>query len=266
MQKNKNVFQMGLSVLKVNISRAISIILFLFAAYLLFVVIEQLAYTLFQLDFLDSNGNVVISWFTVGVTSVICVLMFLILAPLGMGIKKWFYLICSEEQMEFTVAFEYFSSFHKYGSCLLLKLNLWLRKIGWTVLFLLPGFLLKMILDIPFQKQNLVIGTLYGMIYVLVFAAMILGAVSAFYVTLKYFLVEYLYFEQPDSKIKEMVKCSVDIMQSRRGQLIKIYALLIPFYILSILILPLILLIPYQYIINSLQGRKFLKLIELKEV
>lgn len=89
---------------------------------------------------------------------------------------------------------------------------------------------------------------------------MIGGFVLAFYLNLKYYLVYYLWFETPSLKMSEAVRLSARCMRGRRRKALTAYFALIPLVLASVLVFPIIALIPAAYILSSLQGREILEL------
>lgn len=257
MDKKVNCYQESFSVLRDNVGRTVAILLFL-ASVILFLLLEAdiiLRLVPGKEESLFDFGNSSNRWISLA----FFVMAFLLLLPLEIGIKRWFYCITKDKRSSLREVFSYFN-LKIYKKALLLRIVLILITAISYFCCLLPAFVMEWLTGYLDSYHTLFLGILYGVFSILTVFAYLLGLAFGFYWNLRYFLVDFLFFESEETSVTQLIKDSVFRMTKPRVQakVFGMYMVLFPFYLLSVLIVPLIFLLPYLYLLTAVKGRELL--------
>ncbi|MBC8609733.1 hypothetical protein [Massiliimalia timonensis] len=260
MDQDKGLYQNGFFVLKNHVTRMTAVSMSMIALMFLFALISQLIGMNYEIRYRaiwTEESLLTKEWaFLIVGALLFCAVVF----PFELGIRRWFYGVSVGKEWPLRYIFSMFDTPRMYRKALWLRLSLGMKKLFWYIVCLLPSFLVKGLLEVLSYPGNALLGTLYGMLYVIWILFMIGGFVLAFYLNLKYYLVYYLWFETPSLKMSEAVRLSARCMRGRRRKALTAYFALIPLVLASVLVFPIIALIPAAYILSSLQGREILEL------
>lgn len=258
MDKKMNCYQKSFAVLRENIGRAVAVFLFLDTVLLFLLMEANLVLSVLpgaEETFRDlwKKENFFILVFFLG-------LVFLILVPLEMGVRRWFYEISSDSRSSLREIFYYFFHLEIYTKALGLRLAVALRKAVFYALGFVPALLLEWLARCLSSYHSLVMGILYGIVSILSVFAALFGLAFAFYSTRRYFLADFLFFERENEPISMLIRGSVFQMGKERRQrdVSFIFLSLFPFYLLSILVVPLVFLVPYLYLLSAIKGREII--------
>lgn len=173
------------------------------------------------------------------VLTIIAFLTILLLSPFYNGYVKLFY--CSAINNSFDIQhLTYFFQKGRYGKTLKLNLAYFVRMIIPTIVASLPVFtyvIICALIDDNYAKT----GWFYYFFGVLLFLSFI--GLSVY--VIKYFVVFTKYSVDDDMKIKDYFKYSKSVMSGKSNEVIKLTVSFIPWFLLSLLALPLIYVVPY---------------------
>lgn len=243
-------------------SRAAAITLVALIFCFLFVALEMLLSAVFGLPayvdpfatpelYIDDLPNV--SPVAMVVTLTVAALYFLVLAPLSLGLMRWFFLL-GDGRVEPTVAiFEYFLSSTMFWRVLWLQVCLFFKRLMWSITFLAGPVTLIYFADIWRQKGDtdlesvLSLGLMLSGILLLV----LLGAFLLIWL-MRYNLAEYALINSSELTAKESIHRSVQLSRGRLTELLVFELSLLGWRILEFLILPRLFTLPYRYTVKGL--------------
>lgn len=260
MDKSKGLYYNSFAILKQNVTRMIAVTICLLSFVMFFYVGQELCYLLFDIEMLQENGRLNLSAKNILFSAACFVVVNIISTPFEMGIRKWFYSACVDQDRPFLLIFDCFKDFHAFLRSLWLKIQLFCRKMFWNILFLLPAIVLILLIQLPVWHDGILMGTLHGMLLILSVPAVLGGLLCAFYFNLKYFLVYFLWFENPDKPVQELIRLSREKMGKNRRRAFQIYILLVPLLLCCVIVIPVIVLIPMYYLLTTLRGVEILSL------
>lgn len=245
----KTSYQKTLAVMKANLSRVIAVTMLLCSVILLFL----------MLGILVSAAAQPFSWWQAAGDEVLAaaglLALFFVLLPLELGIKRWFYLLCFDEDQPVSSIFFFFQGLSRYGKAVRFRFQMTVRRLGVYLLYLLPAALLELC-TWGVSQYGEGWRTAFG---ALTSAALALGLVFGFLRNLKFFLADYLLFCDLSCSGKKAANISVGLMKTRSRELTGTFLSLFPFYLVSLFVVPLLLLIPVLYVLTAVKGIEFLK-------
>ncbi len=181
-------------------------------------------------------------------TTVIVVLLgSLVLAPLYVGIKSWYFELSGGKKCSVSEIFEPFSHARTLFRSWFLLIDVFLRSFFWVYLCVLPGALLGTtgfaLLTARLALENgELIGTLaVGLGVVLGLLGLIIGVVTA----LRYSLAPYLYAEDMTRSARFCIRTSVRYMHGSHGRMLGLLCSFLPWALFSVLVLPALYAFPY---------------------
>lgn len=251
-------YEKSLKVMKNNVSRVISVTLFLISCLvflvILWLLIDSIFITLFSNLNIDVNTFSILNTFIKSLFTVIP--MIFIYLPIELGVGKWFYNISSSKgkNISLTTLFYYFKNKSLYFRSLNLQLDLLVRKAIVFAVCLIPAFVYEIWYS-SFNFNVFVLGI--NIVKLLDLILIIAGLVFAFIYNLKYFMVKYLFFNKEESN-KELFFKSDCIMRIRKKEVVEMYLSFFPFYILSILIVPIFFMVPYMVLYFIYMSKEFM--------
>ncbi len=189
------------------------------------------------------------------ITGSVALCSFLVLRPLQQGLTRWFYRLSAGESAPVLSIFDYFGAGRSYGKSLWLAFQLGLRTLLWSVLFYLPVLALAAGLSLfPYQQSSLNTLIFYTGIFVTVLLAVILS-VYFWAFQQRYFLAPYLLAEDGGQKVSRIIKQSVKASKGRRGEILRLQLSFIGWFLLSVLLFPLLYTLPYYRASLSVYAR-----------
>ncbi len=183
----------------------------------------------------------------IAATVLVVLLGSLVVAPLYVGIKQWFYTLSGGEKCPISAIFDPFSHARSLFRSWLLVVDIFLRAFFWVYLCVLPGALLGTtgfaLLTARLALNNgELIGTLaVGLGVVLGLLGLIIGLV----ISLRYSLALYLYAADPTSSIRDCIRSSVRYMHGSHGRMLLLLSSFILWALFSVLVLPALYTFPY---------------------
>lgn len=251
-------YEKSLRIMKNNVSRVIAVTLFSISCLIFLVILWLLVDSIFITFFSSLNisentfsivNTVIKSLFTV-------IPMIFIYLPIELGIGKWFYEISNSKgkNVSLTTLFYYFNNKSLYFKSLNLQLDLLVRKAIIFAVCLIPAF----VYEIWYSSFNFNLFFLgINVLRLLDFILIVAGLVFAFVYNLKYFMVKYLFFNKEESN-KELFFKSDCIMRIRKKEVVEMYLSFFPFYILSVLIVPIFFMVPYMVLYFICMAKEFM--------
>ncbi len=253
MSKNKHIYRDSVRVIRDNIGRCVASIFFLASCYALFYLIEKVIFSASYQNFYEGLGfNTAITW------SLFAIIVFIVLSPLELGIKKWFYDIARLKDNDITQMFYYFTSAKIFVKAVFIKLNLALRLIAIYSLVIIPCTAIWILVNYPVTRHGVSVDGTYLFVIAMMMISIILGGICAIYFSYKYFLVYYIFFNNGETSINNCVKKSKEIMTGKKSEVFTLYFTILPICLLSVFILPLIVIVPYMYILTSIKAKQLM--------
>lgn len=260
MEENGSLYQTGFRVLKNHVTRMVALSLSMIALLLLLVLFGRLIglnYRLRMVALWQAEYFFTPEWLFALVWLVLCCLVCL---PFELGVRRWFYAVCTGQEPPFGIVFQMFESGGLYFKSFWFRIVLGVKKLFWYAVFLLPSLLLRTVIDHPVTHGGVVIGTLYGMLSLLWLLSLVGGLCGAFYYNLKYYLTYYLWFESPELSVWKAVRGSARAMKGNRKMALTAYLSVLPLVLACVLVFPILMMLPSGYIVLSLQGKRILNL------
>ena len=241
-------------------SKAIAQVILLNGTDLLFILTAVFAYSIFTYPMLP-DGLESITPGALICLSAILLIYSLVISPLKIGIKMWFFSLTGgmgEEDIALT--FETFSSFKKVVKSFLLCLSLAIRKLFIYSLFsFVPIFLTAYSIKYMETAQTVRENFLSICCTVSGFCLLILAVVSAYYFCLRYFVVPYAFIEGNCKDVKSSFKISKQATKNYKGSLFFLNISLIFHYLLNNFVITALYTYPYTQSVKALYSRYLLE-------
>lgn len=183
-------------------------------------------------------------------------LTFLFLTPAKQGAVLWYYKCASGEAAPVSSAFHCYTGIHRWAKTLLVYLLLYLRIAFWTVLLVVPGVAMYFVYGF-----TVMYGSLPWLSFLLLLVAIglaLAGLVVSLVVCYRYFLVPYILADDPNVRIRTAFRSSVRIMAGKKGTLFSLDISFLPYYLLGLLLLPLLGTVPYISMTKALYAKQFI--------
>ena len=233
--------------------RAIGILLFVLGTTVAFWMLEYLFSLLTQITSqneaaltLDLGSRTLrISSSMAVISATFLVVSFAVLSPLQLGVKKWYWGQVSGETPPLLTVFDYFYNWRQLFRAILLQFSLWVRKAAWAVVFFAPSILLAAVLfmmDRPLYGTEVLLYIALALLLALVTVSM---GILWYFVTLRYYLADYLFVTREGMGIGEAIKTSVTAMKGSKRTLFSLQLSLLPWRLTTILLAPLVFVAPY---------------------
>lgn len=251
-----NCYKRSLYAIKMNFGRALATMLLFLSCLLMVLTLGKLVCNIFKIELRPITEN--ITTLILGAIYIFAAIIFF-LFPIMLGIKKWFYELDGDEQRTMTVIFDYFRNFGEYKKAVSFQSNVCLKKLVVFTICIVPIIGLRLLANYLSQIKGVMGGVLFGVLLLVQIAAIIFFALMAIYINLKFFLAPFLLFQSPLEKTTVLCERSIKIMQTSKQEVGNIYISLCPFYILSILVLPILFLIPYMQLLTSAKAKEIIK-------
>ena len=184
------------------------------------------------------------------ITGVALLLYLLILAPLFLGITRWFYLLIQEEKATFTELFHFFESLRRYCKAVWYTVQITMRTLAWGIVFMIlpAGVMSASIRFLRLEALSRQARSAASVGVILAFGLLLLASLLyAIYIN-KYALTPYLLCESDHVSVRQAFRTSIRYTKGYRGIKLLFTLSFIGWYLLSPFTLFLILLfvIPYH--------------------
>lgn len=178
------------------------------------------------------------------VLAVALLLDFIVLTPLLYGICLWFYSITKDLTCDISDVFLYFASPKMFFKSLFSRLLIKLMRLGYFILMFLPAAIMRIIKN-SMIVFNIKSSALLLFTDILFYGFAFLGAVFFFITILKYALVPFIMAEHKNISVFKAISISVKATKGNKLKLFTLILSFIPWFLFSILIIPLFYVIPY---------------------
>jgi uncharacterized membrane protein len=198
-------------------------------------------------------------------TIILAIFLFVVILleiPLLLGIMRWYYRMIQGEAIPFADIFLYYESLRLYCKAIWLFITVFVRSLLWAFAFLTPpsamlGLSLQMVGNrfrplFGNAQLSVTVGTMGVTISTILLA---LTAVLYAVFMNRYTLTFYLFFDNPDTKITDLIKTSIHYTKGYRASLAAFALSFIGWFLLCILILPLFYVVPYGVASITLYAR-----------
>lgn len=179
------------------------------------------------------------------VTTLSTLFGFFLLAPLALGMLRWYYCLSDGVQEDVTAVFYYFSNLRPLFRCWRLALLTAVLLLCWTVLLLAPGILV-LLLSIglragadPSEGVAPTFGLLIGLALLAVGVALLTLWVQ------RYKLAPYLAILHPDWPLVRCLRRSATGMRGHLCESWMLHLSFLPWMVLCLLALPILFVVPY---------------------
>ena len=186
------------------------------------------------------------------VMSVFSLLSVLFIIPLTFGVAGWFYSLVQGQSHSLLTIFSCFESAKTYCRTVWLHIQIFVRTLFWGLVFMaLPGGLFYLSMGVVYRQftlfaDNLRLNATFGTIGV-VLSVILLVLAAIFYLIFisRYTLAVYIFWENPEQKISQVLKSSVQFSHGYRSSLLLFELTFVPWFLLSVAIIPLLFVYPY---------------------
>ena len=253
--------------LKHHWGRAIGILLFLFAVNAVFLLLEQLFYYLLSMNgtvepalVVDLfRGQLRVTWSMALVTLTFALVSFVLTTPLMFGMTKWYFHQVGGERPSLLTLFTYFYSIRDLARSLALRVMLGVRVLLWGALFGLPSAVLAFGIEAAAgYGGSFALLAVLGLILLEAVVTVIMALLWFCWVQ-RYFLAEYLFVSRADMGLHAMIRESVRIMKGNRWDAAKLYLSYLPWYLLGLVVVPLLFTAPYLFAGTAINARVLLE-------
>jgi len=184
------------------------------------------------------------------ITGVAALLYLLILAPIFLGITRWFYLLIQEEKAAFSQVFHFFESLGRYGRAIWYTVQIAARTLGWGIVFMIlpAGVLSASVRFLRIEALSAQARSAASVGVILAFGLLLLAILLYLVYINKYALTAYLLCESDEISVRQAFRTSIRYTKGYRGIKLLFTLSFIGWYLLSPLTLFLLLLfvIPYH--------------------
>lgn len=183
-------------------------------------------------------------------------LSFLFKTPLFQGNISWYYDLVSGEISPLKKAFFGYASLKAWLKILAVYFLLFVKVTLWNILFLLPAVMVYFSYCILVAFQAAAWQCL--LLFILSVGLALIGLIVSLIVCYRYFLVPYILADDPCVHIKIAFKSSVRIMKGKKSELFSLDVSFLPYYFLSVFIVPMLWTLPYINTTKALYAKKYI--------
>ena len=256
--------------------RAAAIALVSLVFCFMFITLETLLSSIFGLPafvdpfvtpdiYIDDLPNV--SPVAMAVMGVVAMLYFAVIAPLQMGIARWFYLVGDGKAESAITIFHYFGSTTQFWKVLWLYINRFFRQLIWTVVFLSVPSVLIYFAQLWKLKGDTDMESVLslGMFLAGGTLMILLGVFLAIWL-MRYYLAEYIIIHDSTCSVSEAIRQSVLVSRGRCTELFVLEFTLLGWRFADLLILPRLFTLPYRLTIKGLYAHYLLEVTKRSRV
>ncbi len=240
--------------LKNNWGKAIGILLFQAGVSAFFLLLEQLLCMILELTSPESPAMVFslrgrifeVNSSLAIVTATSALICFAVVSPLRFGAKQWYWELVSGGKPVLHTLFAYFYDWKTLFRVVFLRIMIGIRLIGWGVLCALP--VAGVAAGIWLVGNSFQTGTelfMLGMLWILLVLIAFFMAVLWYFITLRYFLAEYIFIAEPGAGLHSILRRSVQAMKGGKRILFSLQLSMLGWWLLSVLVVPVIFTAPY---------------------
>ena len=257
----------ALGSLKHHWGRAIGILLFLASINALFLLLEQFFCYLLSLNVIEEpalvvdlfHGRIQITSSMAIVTAAFAIVSFVLMTPLLFGMTKWYFHQVGGERPALQTLFSYFYSVRDLFRSIVLRIIITVRAVLWGLLFAIPSGLIFWAIQMVDQWKSEYTLLLNAALLLLEGVVTLIMALLWFCWIQRYFLVDYLFVSEAEMGLHAMIKKSVRIMTKNRVQTAALYGSFLPWILLSVLVVPLLFVLPYLFSSAAINARVLLE-------
>ena len=257
----------SLGSLKHHWGRAIGILLFLISINVLFLLLEQFFCYLLSLNVIEEpalvvdlfHGRIQITSSMAIVTAAFAIVSFVLTTPLMFGMTKWYFHQVGGERPALQTLFTYFYSVRDLFRSIALRIMIAVRTVLWGMLFAIPSGLIFWAIQMVGQWKSDYSLLLSTALLLLEGVVTLIMALLWFCWIQRYFLVDYLFVSEAEMGLHAMIKKSVRIMKKSRVQTAVLYGSFLPWILLSVLVVPLLFVLPYLFSSTAINARVLLE-------
>lgn len=185
----------------------------------------------------------------------------LILEPLKLGAKSWYYQLTDGKSLPVNELFGFFFGFGRYFKAVYLTVSLFIKKLLWSIVFLsLPiaaivgGFVWR-----ERASRDIELLLSHGLRISGIALLLIMSLLLAVWLN-RYYLAEYIFVSEDKISPRRAVRLSVMLTKGRRWEFFMLELSFLGWRILNIAILPMLYSVPYISVVKSLYTRYLLEL------
>lgn len=170
------------------------------------------------------------------------VIAYVVIMPFNYGRDMWFYENARKNKLSLKKLFSFYNVRKSVGA---IKITFFvqLRKFLATILFMIPSFSLGGYFIYALKEG---IGqVLFIVLSVSIILLSVTGFFFSFVYSQKYFLAQYLYYENEPCKVNEIIKLSSKIMENKCFETAMLKLSFFPWWLLCVLIFPTVYVYPY---------------------
>lgn len=179
-----------------------------------------------------------------------------IISILKMGEIKWKYRTINQEENNFSVMFDYFTTFKNILRSWYISLQIFIRKIIWMIIIYMPVTILTAWCVLATENQNYVKDTyLIGFGYILSIFLFIYSTIMIVIFFRRYLLTRYLIVSGECKTVRQAIKESIKMMKNQKINYIILVFSYIWWYVLCIFAISIFFVYPYLSISSTLFER-----------
>ncbi|RPF48076.1 putative membrane protein [Hydrogenoanaerobacterium saccharovorans] len=259
-----------------NWGKAICIFFVCLTIYVIFSLLQGLISLLLNIpDFQDVlktpsfyfDDVVNLSQLSIIVAAIFTLLSLIVNSPLTFGVKQWYYHLVGGESDDVVSIFSFFSCCRLFFKVIWHDINLIIRRLLWAIPFsIIPGIITGTAVLMLYNTQPTDIMRLGGiMLFMLGLLLALIAQVFFVIFTNRYFLSAYLIAENPELTVKAAIKTSIRYTKHNKGNIFMLQLSFILWGILSLLVLPLLYVVPYYSAANALYAKYLIERGKLHE-
>ncbi len=183
-------------------------------------------------------------------------LSFFVIVPLSLGVSRWFYNITDGKTLATIEIFEYFFSVKGYFRSLWFSLLVFIKKLFWTLVFILPPAAMVWGGNMWRQQASRNIEMLLS-VGLEIFGGVLLLLLGWFWLMWmqRYLIAPFILVSDDSVTVRQAIKRSVYLTRGRLLELLLLELSLIGWRIADILIVPRLFTMPYINTVHSLYTR-----------
>lgn len=247
--------------------RAIGMLLFLICVNVLFLLLEQLFCYLLSLNIPEEpalvvdllQGRLRLTGSMAIVTLTFAVVSFVLTTPLCFGMAKWYYHQVGGERPSLQILFTCFYSMKELWRSIVLRILLAVRILFWRAVFSIPAALLFLARRLlAGWKSDYALFLQVGLFTLQILVSLILTVLWFVFIQ-RYFLAGYLFVSGSGEGLHAMIRRSVRIMKGNCRETAALLFSFFPWFLLSVLMIPLLFVLPYLYASMAINARVLLE-------
>lgn len=246
-----------------NWGKAIGITVIILSLYILLYFLGDLLYRACGVNyndgiifnFISNNFHFTLNYVYLTMIRLLMCFLFFMVSPIWLGFNRWCLLTSKGEHIPVYELFYYFRFGEQYFNALAVYAKSVIKIICIGFLCISPGFLFMG------HGINLLINDKSYLCYMILFLSIVIlvcGIIATFLFMSRYSLAGYIYILKPHCSPKKCVKLSIMLTNKYKDDYMKLYCSNIPYIIFSILMFPLIFIIPYCKMTSTIMADKII--------